>query len=297
MVLLRVRRAAPLPPEERYPAMEPGVRAHVVETPDRQRVRLIEAGRGDRVAVVMLHGWGGCAYSFRHLLPGLASAGLRAIALDLLGHGASTRPADAATYERDRMVAHLRSVLDAASVGRAVLVGQSLGGALTLDLARADPARFPAALLLGSIGFTNLRRIQLARMLRRQEWTPQRVPRWVVALMLRRVYGRLRPWEARDVDEYWSPLREAGTTAALLAWARGYDWTIRPPLADEPPAVRLHMLFGERDRLIPSARALARAARFAGATSEVVPGGGHLLAEEAPDVVSSAILDLAAGSS
>lgn len=293
-----LRRRRPLPAETWYPTADPVARARFVDDGEGGRVRLVEAGRPGSRTVVLFHGWGGCAYSFRLLLPLLAEAGLHAIAPDLLGHGASARAPEAARFERERVVAHLLRVLDAAGVGEAALVGQSMGGALALDLARAAPQRFPAALLLGSIGFTPLRRIEVARALRGDRWNPSRVPRWIVRVILRRVYGGLRTWTERDLDEYWSPLSEPGTGATLLAWVRGYDWAIRPPLpvADgHQPPVRLHVLFGERDRLVSAARAAAQVTRFPGATAEVVRHGGHLLAEEAPEAVARAVMRLLGG--
>lgn len=287
------RRRTPLSSDSWYPASDPVARARFVGDGAGGRVRIVEAGRPGAPAAVLLHGWGGCAYSFRHVLPLLAESGVHAVAVDLLGHGASARPSEPARFARDAVTSHLLQVLDEAGVGGAVLVGQSMGGALALDLARAVPERFPSAVLLGSIGFTALRRIEVARALRGDRWNRSRVPRWIVRVILRRVYGGLRAWTDRDLDEYWSPLREPGTAATLLAWVRGYDWTIRqPPVPNVATPVRLRLLFGERDRLVPAARAVAHAARFPGATAEVVRHGGHLLAEEAPEVVARAVLGL-----
>ena len=46
-------------------------------------------GRGGP-PVVLLHGFGTCAFLWRRLSPALAMAGYTAIAIDLLGHGCTT---------------------------------------------------------------------------------------------------------------------------------------------------------------------------------------------------------------
>jgi pimeloyl-ACP methyl ester carboxylesterase len=57
------------------------------------RFHLAEAGEGDHV-VLCLHGWPQHWYEWRFLLPRLAAAGYRAIAMDLRGFGWSDAPRD-----------------------------------------------------------------------------------------------------------------------------------------------------------------------------------------------------------
>lgn len=248
-------------------------------------VRVVEAGDAGGDPVLLLHGWGASAYNFRWLLPLLAGEGFHAIAPDLRGHGWSAKPLAPDAYRADAMVEWVRALLDALGVGRALVVGQSLGGAIALDSARALPDRVRAAVLLAPIGFAPIGRVTLARAFGVARWPAPRTPRWLVSWILDRIYGDRRRWSERDVDEYWLPLRARETRAAMLQLVAEFDFTPRVP----GPVPRLVIRFGERDRLIPWAAAANRARDWPGADVSVIPGAAHVPAEEAPEEVAAAI--------
>lgn len=250
----------------------------------------MEAGPSSGVPVLLLHGWGASAYSFRRLIPLLVEAGFRTIAVDLRGHGLSDRPGPEGAYSAAALVQFVLRVLDRLGIARAVLVGQSMSGALVLDVWFAAPDRVLGAVLLAPIGFTSLRRIAVARLIRARRWSPDRVPRWVVTLLLRRVYGVRGTWDGRDVDEYWWPLLEARTTAALMSFVNQFDWMPRDTGRACDGAPPLRIVLGERDKLIAWPRATAWARRMPAAHVTVVPGAGHLLAEEVPEETLQEIL-------
>ncbi|HSA57874.1 MAG TPA: alpha/beta hydrolase [Gemmatimonadaceae bacterium] len=287
---LRRRR---LSPDEWYPAGRTNVAARFVTLADGERVRIVEAGPPSGTPVLLLHGWGASAYSFRRLIPLLVEAGLRAIAVDLRGHGRSDRPAAPGAYSAAALVQYVLRLLDRMGIARAVLVGQSMSGAVALDVWFAAPDRVMGAVLLAPIGFTTLRRIAVARLARARHWSPDRVPRWVVTLLLRRVYGRRGTWDGRDVDEYWWPLHEARTTASLMALVTEFDWMPRDPGPAAHGVPPLRVLLGERDKLISWSRATAWARRIPAARVTVVPGAGHLLAEEVPEETAREIVAVA----
>jgi pimeloyl-ACP methyl ester carboxylesterase len=74
----------------------------------------------------------------------------RVVAIDLLGHGQSDKPHDAAHYSADTHVDALRSVLAAEDAERCVAWGYSAGAAVVAALAAAEPQRVQA-LVLGGI--------------------------------------------------------------------------------------------------------------------------------------------------
>ena len=170
-----------------------------------------------------------------------------------------------------------------------------MSGAVALDVWFAAPDRVQGAVLLAPIGFTSLRRIAVARLIRARRWSPDRVPRWVVTLLLRRVYGVRGTWDGSDVDEYWWPLLETSTTAALMSFVNEFDWMPRDTGRACDGAPPLRILLGERDKLISWSRAAAWARRMPAAEVRVVPGAGHLLAEEVPDETLREVLAVADG--
>ena len=156
-------------PHENYPAGESDVFARDVVIAG-ERVRIVEAGRPGDFSVVLLHGWGASAYNFRGILASLGRAGFHAIAPDLRGHGWSETQFPPGAWTTDAMAGWVKDLLDFLGVQRCVLVGQSIGGALALDAASLMPARIAGLVLLAPIGFTPVRRVALARMLR--WWLP-----------------------------------------------------------------------------------------------------------------------------
>ena len=78
----------------------------------------------------------------------------RTLSVDLVGHGRSAAPRDAAAYSMAACVGQLASVLEELDVHDAHLIGYSMGGRVALAFCVAHPARVASALLVGaSAGF------------------------------------------------------------------------------------------------------------------------------------------------
>lgn len=124
-----------------------------------QRVHYHEAGPADaREAVIFLHGAGAGAsgYSnFKTNYPVFAAAGHRVIVPDLLGYGLSSKP-DLEMYDLDFFVAGVKGLVDALGLKRVSLVGNSLGGAVSLGYALAHPQDMAKLVLLGPGGVEDL---------------------------------------------------------------------------------------------------------------------------------------------
>lgn len=94
--------------------------------------------------LVLVHGNFDCLETWSRLAPLLASS-FRVVTLDLPGFGRS--PNTDGAYGVDTLAASLLGALDAARVRRAVLVGNSLGGAVVSAFAAAHPERVEALVL------------------------------------------------------------------------------------------------------------------------------------------------------
>ncbi|WP_396903092.1 alpha/beta fold hydrolase [Mycolicibacterium sp.] len=116
---------------------EPFAGGHVLELhgPD---LNVREYGPpGDR-AVVLLHGYSASIEWWDQVAAPLARD-QRVIAIDLVGHGGSEAPGDGAAYASAAQAAAVREALEALGVRHAVLVGHSMGGTVSAELARQDP--------------------------------------------------------------------------------------------------------------------------------------------------------------
>jgi len=103
----------------------------------------IAEGRGP--AVVLVHGLGGFAESWRHNIASLA-ARATVYAVDLPGFGRSGKPR--AAYTLAYFARALHAFLDGVGVAQASLVGHSLGAAVAVTYALTRPARVERLALL-----------------------------------------------------------------------------------------------------------------------------------------------------
>ena len=112
-------------------------------------VRVHGSERGSGPAVVLLHGFTGCAAAWDGLAERLA-ARHRVLAFDLPGHGAAPAPARPDDCGLTRVAAALAARVGAVGVSDAVWVGYSLGGRVALHVALDHPARVRGLVLEGA---------------------------------------------------------------------------------------------------------------------------------------------------
>src|SRR5437016_5469560 len=107
-------------------------------------VTMNSAANPSAPAVVFLHGIGGSARIWAPQLASFAAAGLRPVALDLLGYGAR-EPVDRMDF--DMLAVDIESQIARLGLDRPVIVGHSMGGMLAQTLLRRGPRVWRAAVL------------------------------------------------------------------------------------------------------------------------------------------------------
>jgi pimeloyl-ACP methyl ester carboxylesterase len=108
-------------------------------------------GHSGAPAFVFVHGWT-CDRSFFKPQYDHFGAAARAIALDLRGHGKSALAEDG-DYSIAAFAGDVAALIDDLSIGRAVVVGHSLGGVITCALAAARPDLVAAAVMVDPAPF------------------------------------------------------------------------------------------------------------------------------------------------
>lgn len=128
--------AAAIPPAGRFTDV-PGGRIHWTET-------------GEGPALVMIHGLAGNMHNFSYAMVERLATDFRVIVVDRPGCGWSERDSDdqARIPEQARMIA---AMLEAEGIEPAVLVGHSLGGAVSLTLALNHPERVRGLALVSAL--------------------------------------------------------------------------------------------------------------------------------------------------
>lgn len=117
-------------------------------------VEIAYLDQGEGAPVVLVHGFASTK-EVNWLHPGwiatLAGAGRRVIALDNRGHGESSKLYDAADYHTTRMAGDVRALIDHLRLGRADVLGYSMGARITAFLAFAHPEHV-RSIVLGGLG-------------------------------------------------------------------------------------------------------------------------------------------------
>jgi pimeloyl-ACP methyl ester carboxylesterase len=149
LLMTLVSVAAPLELEARARQAQS---AQVDNTFDSDGVPIHYTVRGQGEPVLLIHGFA-ATYAANWEAPGimqaLEAAGYQVVAFDARGHGQSGKPHDPAQYG-SQMGEDAVRLLNQLGIGRAHIVGYSMGGLLTNRLLEAHPERFLSASLGGA---------------------------------------------------------------------------------------------------------------------------------------------------
>src|SRR5262252_2409808 len=118
------------------------------------KLHVLELGAStpsDQLPIVLVHGASGNLNDLRLALGDHLARNRRVILIDRPGHGWSDRPGGVADATPGRQAALIMEALDCMGVGRFVLLGHSLGGAVAAALALAWPDRLAGLVLLAPV--------------------------------------------------------------------------------------------------------------------------------------------------
>jgi pimeloyl-ACP methyl ester carboxylesterase len=265
-------------------------------------------GDPDGPTFVLVHGLGGSHLNWDLLAPLLTPHG-RVLALDLPGFGRSEPGSRRATVQANGAV--LRRFLREVAAAPVVLVGNSMGGMISIFTAASAPRAVRGVVLLDPAlpgGRRSLDAVVAGQFvlyalplvgerflwLRRQRHTPLRR----VRDMLRLVGVDPDELPAEVIDRSVALLEErqdvAGMDKAYLVAARSLLKILVEPRSyrGAMAAIRVPVLLvqGDRDRLVPVAAARSAAEAHPHWTYVELAGVGHVPQLQVPDVVAKELL-------
>jgi haloalkane dehalogenase len=263
------------------------------------RVAHVEVGEGR--PVLLMHGEPSWSFLYRHVMPIVADAGLRAIAPDLVGFGRSDKPAAQSDYTYARHVTWMSAWLEAVDLTDVVLFAQDWGGLIGLRLVAAHPDRF-AAVVVANTGLPTGDQRMSEAFLRWQEFSRTSERFDISRIVGNGTVGGLTQAEVAAYDAPFpndsfkagarifpslvptSPEDPAAADqrrawAALAAWEKPFVTAFSDA---DPITAGWERPFHE---LVPGA---------SGSPHRTIEGAGHFLQEDAPAEVAAAILDAAA---
>lgn len=117
---------------------------------DGTRVHYQEFGDAANPPIILIHGYTASVYVWKTAAPMLADAGFRVIAVDLIGFGYSEKPSsfDYSIRSQARMVSRFINRL---GIGRAIIVGNSYGGAVALEMTLDYPETIDKLVLVDPV--------------------------------------------------------------------------------------------------------------------------------------------------
>ncbi len=263
---LEARYAAP--PSEFIPVA--GMRMHVRDT-----------GPRDGPAVIMLHGLGSSLHTWEPWAQAL-SAHDRVIRFDLPGFGL-TGPDPSGDYTDARSVQVLAALMDALSVKRASLIGNSMGGKFAWMFAAAYPDRVVKLVLISPDGFASpgFAYDKTPEVPLMAKLLPYTLPRFMLRANVAAAYADPNKLSDAVLDRYRDMMLVPGNRQALLD--RTAQVRLEPP---EPLLRRIQaptlLVWGEKDALIPFSNARDYLAAIPNSRLVSFPDLGHVPQEEAP---------------
>ncbi|MEU9225174.1 alpha/beta fold hydrolase [Streptomyces massasporeus] len=258
-----------------------------------QSVTLSYTRRGSGEPLLLLHGIGHHRQAWEPVIPALA-AERDVIAVDLPGCGDSPALPDGMAHDLPTMSTVLKALFGALDIERPHVAGNSLGGLLALDLARARLVRSVTA--LSPAGFWNEAERRYAfTVLSTMRQIARRLPPPVVERLARPALGRTlltstiyaRPGRR-------SPEAVVAETLAL-ANAQGFSETLRSgrtvQFTDDIVGTPVTVAWGSRDRLLIPRQGVRAKGVIPRARLVRLPGCGHVPMNDDPALVARVVLD------
>ena len=259
-----------------------------------RRIRYAEIGSGP--AVVLIHGQGGAWQWWLRVMPTLAAHG-RMIAVDLAGFGASEPIADDDDVFQEH-VGTIVGLLDHLGLAKAIIVGHSMGGLVSLQVACDHPERV-SGLLLTNAGGANvspgrlrwiLAVLRLFHAFFSIPWVQRVVAktRWLRAVLFSAGVYHRRTLSEPLALEILPRMAAPGFTRSLEAAAAAVN-RVTPQAVTCPSLV----VWGTHDRILPVSTGHELVSKIPDARLVLLEAVRHSPMIEVPDQFSQLLADFA----
>jgi pimeloyl-ACP methyl ester carboxylesterase len=258
-------------------------------------VHVKTVGQGEPV-FVLLHGFGASLYSWQPVMEPFSQYGT-IIAFDRPAFGLTERPLSwegQNPYSPEAQVALVIGLLDHFVVQHAILVGNSAGGTVAMQVALAYPERVSALILVDPAVYAG-----------------GGAPSWIRPLLGTPQMRHLGPLVARQIQArgpqlielaWHDPSRLAPETIALYQkplqvenWDKAlWEFTLASQASGLPDRLAeftlpVLVITGDDDRIVPTADSIRLAGELPNASLVVIPQAGHVPHEERPDLFMQAV--------
>ena len=243
---------------------------------------------GDGEFVIFMHGIGGNRNNWDDQMPVFAER-FHAAAWDARGYGQSDDyegPLDFSDFARD-----LVKVLDHFEIGKAHLVGLSMGGRIAQDFYALSPERVATLTLVATFtGFRNFSaedRQKFVDMRKKPLVEEGKEPKDIAPIVAKSLVGpHVTEAQFKRLVASMAALHKESYIKTVEATTM-FDRTVELEKIDVPTL----LVFGAHDTLTTKEMGEEMASRIKGAEYVLVEKAGHLVNIEQPDVFNRAVLD------
>lgn len=258
-------------------------------------LQVVDRGPRDGSPIVLLHGFTAAIDWWDRMMP-LLSREHRVVAVDLLGHGGSEKPASG--YSMENQADLVAAALAGLGVRDATVVGHSMGGTVAIALAERSPRLVDRVVVSDTRSSTQ------------DEGDLGLLPRLAFAPVIGEALWRIKPdFSVRDAleigfapgfevpDAFVEDVRRVTYSAYHSSSEASEDFTAETSLADRAAATGkpLLVIMGAEEQIIDDPRAtLARyASTVPGVRTELIAGAGHSPNVETPAATAALVLGFA----
>ena len=242
--------------------------------------RLHYAERGDESAppVLLLHGWPDSWFSYSRVLAHLPPR-YRALAIDQRGFGDSERPESG--YAIEDLASDAVAFLDALRIGRATVVGHSMGSFVARRVAEVHPERVARLVLIGS-GWSGSNPVTREVQAGLRDLPDPVPPDFARQFQASTVHAPVPP-------EFFERIVDESLKLPGRLWRAAFDGIIA--FEDTGRLARIGartlLLWGEKDGLFPREDQDRLATTIPGARLTIYPETGHCPNWERPEKVAA----------
>ncbi len=240
--------------------------------------------QGQGIPLVLLHGFPFNGTIWQEQARALSDH-CQIILPDLRGHGQS--PAPEGVYDMELMARDVLKLLDTQGIEKAVIMGHSMGGYITLAAWRLAPQRFQALGLISSHALPDTEEGRQGRHKLAEEVFVQGSVVVAESMMPRLFAPGISPDEPfiEQVHTMMLNTKPLGLMGALRGMAARPDSTPLLPGITVPTLI----MIGDSDQIIPLQRTEMTAAPIPNATLVTIENAGHMPMLEQPHATALAI--------
>lgn len=252
--------------------------------------------------ILLVHGFGTCAFLWRDIGPALALANRTAFAVDMFGYGESDRPFDA-QFGIAAQSEYLDRALTALRLTKATFVGIDLGGAVALHLAYSRPDRVERLVLVNPIAFDDVPADDVRTLQRNTARFALRISRGVLGaapLMRELLMASVADPEAMPeplIARYLAPFVGQDGLDHLLALGRSIDEGDMQEIDIGQIDCPTLLVVGDHDRFVRPKTPEGLAETIPGCRLMRLPGVGRLVPEEATETLANMVLEFVGAAS